>query len=183
MIMPDYTKEELAHLIEQYNRQMISQYRDTQPTVQVTVADDPPSPRNENAVRDDTALTDIGQLQIRVSTENQVFPIEGAVVTVTHSHNADTLLDRVLITDQNGLTPIIDLPTKDRTLSLSPDNPTPYTTYNVRVTTDGYFTKDFLNLPIYGGVTAVQSVSMIPLPEGGGDDIPLVIVNNEANEE
>lgn len=181
--MPDYTKEELAHLIKQYNQQMITQYTPAHNHTQTSAPVAPLAAAAEQPPSDRSSLTDIGQLQIRVSTENQVYPLEGAVVTVTHTQNDNTLFDRVMITDENGLTPIIDLPTKDRRLSLSPANSTPYASYNVRVTADGYFAKDFLNLPIYGGVTAIQNVSMIPLPEGGSDDIPLVIVNNEAKEE
>ncbi len=167
--MADYSKEELQQLIDRYNRDLMEQYMSmsengrSDPEIAL-----PPSTETEET----SLLTDVGQLQIRVSTENQAIPIVGAVVTITSEESPSS--PWVLITDQSGLSPIIDLPAKDRRLSLTPDNPSPYASYDVTVTADGYFSKQFLSLPIYGGVTAIQNVSMIPLPEGGDNDIPLV---------
>ncbi len=168
--MSDYSKKELQQLIDRYQRDFMEQYASslnapTPATVEdVTIPSEP--------IETMTELTDIGRLQIRASTENQAVPIIGAVVTVTDANKNTSA--RILTTDQSGLTPIIELPTKDRQLSLSPDNASPYETYNVIVSADGYFTKEFLKLPIYGGVTAIQNVIMIPVPEGGDNDLPLV---------
>jgi len=166
-------RNDLRSLIEQYSEDMMRRYAHSaisspdplsaNPT-QVQPNIDPPSQTNVAPTND---LTDSGQLQVRVSTENQAIPLPGAVITVTRNDNGSTELIRTIIADQNGLTPLLDLPTKDRRLSLEPDHPAPYTVYTVDVTADGYFHKRFLDIPIYGGVTAVQNVSMIPLPEQG----------------
>ncbi len=182
--MTEYSQEELRRMIDAYSSRLMNTYGEhhvapspdlppvpEEPNTPVISNDDVPiaheAPQNE--------LTDIGRLQIRVSTENEAIPLVGAVVTVT---DADGALMQLLTTDESGLTAIIDLPTKDRELSLSPDNPSPYTVYTVNVTADGYFQKRFTDLPIYGGVTAIQNVSMIPLPEVGDNDIVLTYPQN-----
>jgi len=180
--MPNYDKEQLARMIQAYNQQMMSQYaaklpsadtatatENTTPVLQEDTADPYPNPTSSST----DEQTDIGYLQIRVSTENQAVPIEGAVVTITHTRDNDRYIDRSLLTDNSGLTTITALPTKDRALSLTPGAVEPFSVYTVEVSADGYFPKIFTDLPIYGGVTAIQSVSMIPLPEAGGDDIVL----------
>ncbi len=167
----------IQQLIERYNREMMEQYAQAvsnEPVVQEQPQDEEP-PMNteiieETPTNSENDRTDVGQLQVRVSTENQAVPIPGAVITITDQRNGNNNLIRTLISDDNGLTPFIDLPTVDRRFTLSPDNPNPYAVYTVDVSATGYFPKRFLNLPIYGGVAAIQSVSMIPLPENGSDD-------------
>ena len=174
-------QDDLRALIERYHREMLAQYASAVvPTPQESAP--PPSSSmpqetsesdaevNEN-INDD--LIDTGRLQVRVSTENQAIPLAGAVITVTKSSNSGMELIRTVITDENGLTPLMDLPTKDRRLTLEPNHPEPYATYTVNVTAEGYFPKRFIDLPIYGGVTAIQNVSMIPLPENGDRDAVL----------
>lgn len=189
--MPEYSKDEWQRMIERYSRDMMAQYAaaatetsEDVPPAQAEVApesepiEEPDFTAEEANEEDDPnnpeELTDVGQLQVRVSTENQAVPIPGAVITVTRrQENGENALIRTMIADDNGLTPIIDLPTKDRGLSLVPGNQAPFAVYTVDVTADGYFPKRFIDMPIYGGVIAIQSVSMIPLPEEGGNDIVL----------
>ena len=185
--MAEYDKNEWQRMIEQYRQDMITEYAQAVIVPEITANEESAAEpdfaageTNEETAPDNTReLTDLGQLQVRVSTESQAVPIPGAVVTVTkREDNGDVILIRTMIADTNGLTPIIDLPTKDRGLSLVPGNPAPFAVYNVDVTADGYFPKRFTDMPIYGGVIAVQSVSMIPLPEEGGDDIVLSYPQN-----
>lgn len=193
--MTQSSHEELDKLIAHYRQELLTTYANREPDPEPTIdLPAPPMPSEEesappSADQSDTPstgmppvpreyvsdLTDIGRLQVRVSTENEAIPIAGAVVTVT---DPDGALMRLMTTDTNGLTDIIDLPTKPRELSLSPENAQPYATYTINVTADGYFQKRFTDLPIYGGVTAIQSVSMIPLPEAGDDDIVLQYPQN-----
>lgn len=173
--MTQQNSEEIQRLIERYRQDMMSQFiafsqqsstEQTSPAPPAQASPQPTDASNEEA-------TDIGQLQVRVSTENQAVPLPGAVVTITKETNGERELIRNIVTDESGLTPLIDLKTKDRNLSLIPGEVAPYTLYTVEVVADGYFPKTFIDLPIYGGVVAVQSVSMIPLPENGDDDVVL----------
>ncbi len=183
--MATYNNEDLQRLIDAYSGELMNTYGNryssptknelyTDKTIDSSATDSPPIVQDKPQ---DTPneLTDIGRLQVRVSTENEAVPIVGAVVTVT---DANGNLKQLLTTDGSGLTTIIELPTKDRLLSLSPNNPSPYAVYTIDVTAEGYFQKRFTDLPIYGGVTAVQSVSMIPLPEAGDDDRVLTYPQN-----
>ncbi|MBR5134526.1 MAG: hypothetical protein IKV35_02895 [Clostridia bacterium] len=160
---------------------MMKQYaaRHTPTQEESTSAVTPTEPKQEAAPASENELTDIGFLQIRVSTENQAFPIQGSTVSVTSDRDGAAQLEKVYITDSSGLTPLIELPTKNRNLSLSPSAIVPYAVYNLDVSADGYFPKRFVDLPIYGGVTAIQNVSMIPLPESSGDDIALLYSKQE----
>ena len=169
----------LQELIARYQREMMAQYAQTPATIIHEQTPQPSKPSTENTAQSDSEeLIDIGQLQVRVSTENQAVPIPGAVIIITAQREETPTLIRSVISDQNGLTPLMDLPTKDRQLTLTPGAIQPYATYNVDVTADGYFPKRFVNLPIYGGVTAVQNVSMVPLPEQGDEDVVLTYPQN-----
>ena len=167
------SKNDLKALIEQYSRDMMQQYSTsfTTPQKPLRQASAELSSQSESAPDDirqyEDELIDVGHLQVRVSTENQAIPIPGAVITVTRTTDTQPELIRTIIADSNGQTPLLDLPTKDRRLSLEPNHPEPYAAYTVDVTANGYFAKRFVNVPIYGGVTAIQNVSMIPLPEQG----------------
>ncbi len=182
-------QEDLQALIEQYNREMMAQYasvaipaqQDTPVPASSVSQDEPADPAEEvttSSENDNDGLIDTGRLQVRVSTENQAIPIPGAVITVTRQTDGQPELIRTVIADDNGLTPFLDLPTKDRRLSLEPNHPEPYAVYTVDVTANGYFPKRFIDLPVYGGVTAVQNVSMIPLPENGDSDAVLSYPQN-----
>lgn len=172
--------DNLEALIKRYHQEMMDVYVSaTTPAQEKTPSPSFEPPQNEQKDSDNEAeindsvnneLIDTGHLQVRVSTENQAIPIPGAVITITRESDNKTELIRTVIADDNGLTPFLDLPTKDRRLSLEPNHPQPYAVYNVNVTADGYFPKRFIDLPIYGGVTAIQNVSMIPLPENGDRD-------------
>ena len=174
----------MQELIEKYNRELMEQYNQTNPSKQ-NIQEQPQSNEVDTtekatdvALQNENNWTDVGQLQVRVSTENQAIPIPGAVITITDKQNEDDKLIRTLISDDNGITPFIELPTVDRRFTLSPGTSNPYAVYTVDVSANGYFPKRFLNIPIYGGVTAIQNVSMIPLPENGSNDMVLSYPEN-----
>ncbi len=178
--------ESLRQRIEQYNRELMAQYASVHPTT-TSVTTDTPEITSQDSIttpESDSILPneyiDIGTLQVRVSTENQAIPIKGARVTISHDFGNGNTLDRLMITDSSGLTSLLDLPTKDRTLSLSPGAASPFAEYTIEVNADGYYTKRFNRVPIYGGVTAIQSVTMLPLPEFSDSDAPLVYNAPEA---
>ncbi|MBO5338311.1 MAG: hypothetical protein J6A96_01275 [Clostridia bacterium] len=116
----------------------------------------------------------IGFLVVNVKTANGALPVENANVTIYGSGKLDengtpALLDSDIIfnltTDRNGKTPKVSLHTKDRNLSLSPENTIPYDTYNIFVSADGYYDNSYLNVPIFQGITSLQGVNLIPLSE------------------
>jgi hypothetical protein len=109
----------------------------------------------------------IGYLQIRVSTAQGAIPLQDAQVVVrTPKERGDTLV-ALLVSDRSGLTPIVSLPTVPRSMSQSPGNPTPFYSYLIDVTKEGYYAQYYQNVPVFDGIAAVQSVEMIPLPQNG----------------
>lgn len=116
----------------------------------------------------------IGFLVVNVKTANGALPVENAHVTIygiseIDGNGAPTISDSDIIysltTDKSGKTQKVALPTKDKSLSLSPDNKLPYEAYNVFVTSDGYYDSSYINVPVFQGITSLQGVNLIPLSE------------------
>ncbi|MBR3290151.1 MAG: hypothetical protein IKI63_05190 [Clostridia bacterium] len=114
--------------------------------------------------------SDIGFLQVRVFSARGAVPLVGAIVSII-GHNAagqETLL-HMERTDQSGIAPQVSLPTPDRALSYKPGDATPFLNYIVQVSAPGYVTIRNERVAVYGGVTSLQGVPMIPLPEPQAD--------------
>ena len=117
-----------------------------------------------------------GYLIIRVATARGAIPLEGAEVTVfTYSPDTDVPRGGLIaarITDRSGSTSPIALPAPPRQSSLSPQNgkTPPYYGYTVDVRLDGYTAQQYINVPIFEGITAIQEADLIPLPENERPD-------------
>jgi hypothetical protein len=115
-----------------------------------------------------------GYMIVRVTTARGAIPLEGAVVTVSDylgEENADR--GNAIVTDKtnaSGLTDRFMLPAPPKELSMSPGNGKSYMTYNITVTKDGYYQQNYINAPVFEGITAIQNADMIPLPENGQTD-------------
>lgn len=114
----------------------------------------------------------LGFLIVNVNTANGALPIEGARVTVYGANpdkNGEPFLDNNIVytlkTNRNGKTEKVALETKSKELSMSPNNPFPYESYNITVTADGFYDASYLNVPVFQGITSLQGVSLIPLSE------------------
>lgn len=104
----------------------------------------------------------IGYVRIFAFTANEAEPIEGAQVVVSR----DATLYGNAVTDRDGYTPVIPLPTVDPALTLQPGGPQPYIPYTIQVTADGFRPVIHENVPIYGNHYATQSVALLPLLPG-----------------
>ena len=109
----------------------------------------------------------LGYLQLRISTAQGAIPLENAQVIVRESKERGGGLVTVQVSDRSGLTPMIALPTIPRALSETPGTPHPFYVYLVDVSKEGYYTQYYQNVPVFDGISAVQSVEMIPLPQNG----------------
>ena len=115
-----------------------------------------------------------GYMIVRVTTARGAIPIEGAVVTV---HNYDPEFESgrgdiisVYTTNSSGLTQRFALAAPPGELSTSPGNGKSYESYNLSVTKPGYYQQFYSGVPIFEGITAIQSADMIPLPDNGQTD-------------
>ncbi len=117
-----------------------------------------------------------GALVVHVTTARGAIPLEGAQVYV-RSYDADGTdgrgdVIRSLVSGRDGSTPIIWLPAPARSESLKPNGggPPPFSTYIVEVFLEGYFMQNYINVPIFDGITAIQPADLIPLSENDKTD-------------
>lgn len=115
-----------------------------------------------------------GYMIVRVTTARGAIPLEGATVSVNNydpefeSGRGDVIA--IYTSGGSGLTERFALPAPPRSLSMSPGNGKSYETYNISVSYPGYYQKSYVNVPVFEGITAIQSVDMIPLPDNGQAD-------------
>ena len=115
-----------------------------------------------------------GYMIVRVTTARGAIPLEGAIVSV-HNYDPEFEVGRgdvisVHKTNSSGLTDRITLPAPPRELSQSPGNGKSYESYNLYVSLPGYYKKEYVSVPVFEGITAIQNVDMIPLPDNGQTD-------------
>lgn len=138
-----------------------------------------------------------GYLIVRVSTARGAIPLENATVRVRIAASPDDAiraeggvgegaLVATLHTDRDGLTPRLALPAPARYLSETPGNVRPYGLYDIDASLNGYMTNYFQNVPIFDTVTSLQTVELIPIPEGErpelGQDPPSFLFRSLENE-
>lgn len=121
-----------------------------------------------------------GILIVRAFTANEAIPIKDATVFVYENDRANgrTGVIRSGTTGESGLTPAFELSAPPSDTSLRPGGEKPYTSYNIEIARDGYYTVRDVNVPIFAGITAIQPVAMIPLSEFSSPDSP---ENNGSN--
>ncbi len=117
-----------------------------------------------------------GYLIIRATTARGAIPLEGIQVDVYDMPREDGKEQGNLVlstvTGRDGNTDPIPLATPPRSDSLVPggNGHKPFSTYLVDVRSDGYFAQQYINVPIFDGITAVQPADLIPLSENGRTD-------------
>ncbi len=108
-----------------------------------------------------------GYLRVYVFTANSAEPLAGARVTVTRpAEDRDEVLFASATTDGDGFTQVIPLPSVNPALTMRPDVPQPYVTYNIRVQAEGFSPTRYENVPVYGDNYVTQPAAMVPLLPG-----------------
>ena len=185
--MEERKKPPAAEQVERYRQEMLDMYRQKQPAA-------PPQPESQQGTWLDERypLPDpvadrvqeeaetpapseapplnespfVGYLRIFVFTANGAEPLAGARVTVTRPGEGGQVLYANAVTDIDGFTPVIPLPTVDPAFSLQPDGPQPFVAYDIRIAADGFRPAVHENVPIYGNNYVTQPVSLVPLLPG-----------------
>ncbi len=122
----------------------------------------------EKSSNSPVGLTGRGYLVVSVRTGSGAIPLEGALVTLRGEDTAEGDSIASFISDQSGNTPRITLPAPPRAVSESPGNGKPYASYSADISLKGYHTNLYTNIPIFDGITSVQTAYLVPLPEDGG---------------
>ena len=100
-----------------------------------------------------------GYLLVQAFGSRESFGEENVKVTVG---GAETLF-----TDENGFTKTIALDAPNQALSESPGNASPYTSVDITVEKEGFYTIIIRNVQVFSGEVTQQQVQMLPVPENG----------------
>ncbi len=106
--------------------------------------------------------TNSGKLRVQTYASTQVFPIQNARIVVEKDFEDGTHRFVEIYSDIDGVAQNIILPTKDKSLSLSPGGEIPYATYTVKVTHPQFAPVIFYNVPIFDSIESLQPVAMLP---------------------
>lgn len=118
--------------------------------------------------------TDVGGLQINVTSSLGLIPIQNATVTISYTGVPGVTVEQ-LTTDSSGQTERIDLPAPPLEYSVEPSEQMPYSEYNIQVEAPGYESVTVSGTEILPDVTALQPIEMTPLETAQGPDEDIVI--------
>lgn len=171
-------------LVEQYRRQMMAMVSQgtPQPAAEENWLDDrfpepdfsrdraaqppmePPMPdtASESETPPIAETPFVGYLRVFVFTGDGAEPLAGAQVTVSRG---DTVFANT-VTDQDGYTQVIPLPSVNPELTLTPGSTTPFVTYDILISANGFRPAFHKNVPVYGNNYVTQPVSLLPLVPG-----------------
>ena len=125
-----------------------------------------------------------GALVINTYTGSGAIPVPLSTVRVRGADENNRFIEYSVLTDEDGVSPTISLPTPDVSYSLTP-NPkeAPYSNYDIEVIKDGYYTKRIYTVPIFSGITSILPVAMLPyVPYKDGGKYPSGNVNARVEE-
>lgn len=118
---------------------------------------------------DNTQEENIGYLIVKVSTARGAIPLEDATVSIRAEGAKSAGIVYSLETNSSGLTRRLPLPAPSRALSQEPRqsaNSLPYSLWSVDVFCKGFISAKYISVPVYSGVTSIQSAELVPVPEG-----------------
>ena len=112
----------------------------------------------ENTQPQDTA---VGRLQINVTANVGLIPIENASITISFTGEPDSTIE-TLQTNSSGQTDAVNLKTPPLQYSLTPNSPMPYSEYTLSVSAPGYEPVIVSGVEVLPDVTAIQNIEMTP---------------------
>lgn len=101
-----------------------------------------------------------GFLTFQVFSAYGFFPIKNAKVTISKHIGDNYFISKVTMTDESGKTQPLEIPTPSKELSQNPNNPTPFSSYDVRIEASGYVTTDIFQIPVFEGINSIQPVDL-----------------------
>ena len=128
--------------------------------------------------------SDSGTMIFRAFTAGGALPVAQTVIRIRGADENNSLIEYSLITDSDGLTPKISLPSPKVNFSLEPSAiETPYALYDIEASADGYYTKRINNVPLFSNINSFQPINMIPIAiYQSGVEYPLDTLNSTLSE-
>lgn len=117
---------------------------------------------------------DQGRLQVNVTANIGLIPIQNANITISYTGDPNNTLE-TLSTDSSGQTDTVTLSAPPLDYSLTPNSPMPYSEYTLNVTAPGYEPVTVSGVEVLPDVTALQTIEMTPTETAEGDDETIVI--------
>ena len=114
-------------------------------------------------------MPDTGTLQITALSEQNV-PIENAVVDVSYTGEADSIIEEVR-TGSAGQTEQLELSAPPVEYSLEPSETMPYAEYTIRVSAPGFEPAEISGIQILSSQLALQNVTLHPIAAGEMPDV------------
>ncbi len=105
-----------------------------------------------------------GGFQVNVTSFRDNKPVPGAKVTITVTGQPNQVVDQ-LTTDTIGRTKEVELPAPSVDYSMAPSETQPYSEYTVLIEAPGYISVSVNGAQVLPNVTALQPVSLDPVPE------------------
>ena len=103
-----------------------------------------------------------GSLTVRAETAG-AYPIEGALVRVRGADEENFEYARSFITDKDGMTEKIYVPTPPKGLSSAPNTAMkPYSIYDIEIVADGYLPQRISGLTVFPGINSIQIIGLVP---------------------
>lgn len=110
-----------------------------------------------------------GILVTRVFTSRGQLPVQDATVSVVlHSPAGRQQLLSIQTSNRSGNTDPVAIETPDPQSSQTPDHPDPFTLCDIWVERPGFQLLLVQNVQIFPGISSIQDLPLIPLPEAGG---------------
>ncbi len=116
-----------------------------------------------------TDTPDQGTLRIHVESLLNA-PVENARIAISYTGEPDSTIEEVL-TDANGNTEILTLPTPPVEYSLTPSEIQPYAEYTFRITAPGFEPTSISGAELFSGQLALQNVRLNPSSAGAFDNL------------
>ena len=104
-----------------------------------------------------------GFLEVHTYTADQAIPIPELNVRISGGEEYNRGTDISLLTDRNGETDAVTLPTPILSFSLTPSPAEqPFAKYDVEISGAGYYPKKLLGVSIFPGIKSILQLEMIP---------------------
>ena len=117
---------------------------------------------------------DQGRLQINVTANVGLIPIQNANITISYTGEPDSTIE-TLTTDSSGQTETVTLKAPPLEYSQTPNSPMPYSEYTLTVNAPGYEPVTVSGVEVLPEVTAMQNIEMIPTETSQEESETIVI--------
>lgn len=124
-----------------------------------------------------------GYIKFQVYQDSPLYgrrPIANAKITLCEEIGHGFYVCKVITTDMDGNTEPVAVPTVSAELSQKPDNGNTHSAYDISVEAPGFIQSNTYGIPVYEGVTSIQSVVLSPIiPQAQQENLNAEVIRGE----